>query len=246
MSNPFHVIIPARYASVRLPKKLLLDLGGCAVLERTYRQALGATPASITIATEHEEIREVAEGFGATVMMTCPSHESGTSRAAEVVEKLGLPDDAIVVNLQGDEPFMPSDYIRHVAKLLEASTAPMGTLVSPVRTLEAFHNPSIVKVVLNAAQEALYFSRSPIPFCRDNPAHFEGALRHFGIYAYRAWFLAHYPKLSPSPFEQVESLEQLRALWHGYRIAVGEVERAVGLEINTQEELEEARALIQS
>lgn len=245
MNTAFHVIIPARYASMRLPKKLLLDLGGMSVLERTYRQALASGAQSVTIATEHPAIEAAAQAFGASVIMTSDRHQSGTERAAEAVKLLGFAEDTLVVNLQGDEPFMPAEYVHAVAEQLAQSDAPVTTLISPIRSYNDFISPSIVKVMVNAQQHAQLFSRSPIPFCRDNPQHFEGSFRHFGIYAYRAGFLAQYTALSPSPYESIESLEQLRVLWHGHAIAVREVERAFGLEINTQEELDEARLLIE-
>ncbi|OGV28405.1 MAG: hypothetical protein A3F18_08655 [Legionellales bacterium RIFCSPHIGHO2_12_FULL_37_14] len=242
----FHVIIPARFASKRLKNKLLQDLGGISILERTYQRAVLAKPLSITIATESEVIKDLALSFGANVMLTSGEHNSGTARICEVVERLDFPPDTIVVNLQADEPFMPSDFITKVAAKLDSSSAEVATLVAPVKTLADFLSPSIVKVVLSAQDEALYFSRSPIPYCRDNPTYFQNSWRHFGIYAYRASFLRQFPNLTPSFIEDIESLEQLRVIWHGYKIAVAKVEDRIGLEINTQEELDEARSLLES
>lgn len=240
----FHVIIPARFDSKRLKHKLLLDLGGVSILERTYQRACAAKPLSITIATDSEKIKTIATDFGADVMLTSCDHESGTSRCAEVVERLDFTPNDIVVNLQGDEPFMPSEFIGKVAATLSASDAAVATVISPVKTLEAFLNPAIVKVVLNARAEAAFFSRSPIPYCRDNPGNYKDAWRHFGIYAYRAGFLRQYTNLEESPYENIESLEQLRILWHGFKITTVEVNDRIGFEINTQAELDEARLLL--
>lgn len=242
----FHIVIPARFDSKRLRHKLLLDLGGLSILERTYQKACEANPLSITIATDSEKIKEIATNFGATVMLTSGEHESGTSRCSEVVERLGLKPNDVVVNLQGDEPFMPPEFIIKVAATLNALSEDIAvaTVISHIKTLEAFLNPAIVKVILNAHSEAVFFSRSSIPYCRDNPEDYSGAWRHFGIYAYRAHFLRQYTNLAASPYESLESLEQLRILWHGFKIATVVVKDRVGLEINTQAELDEARLLL--
>ena len=241
MSEPFHVVIPARYASSRLPGKLLMNLGGQTILERVYRQALQATPKSIIIATDHQGIFEQATRWGANVVMTDPQHESGTHRIAEVAKLLKFSAEEIIVNVQGDEPFISPLLIRQVAQALADADTPMATLCWPLHALEEYTNPNIVKVVRNCKLNALYFSRSPIPAYRDVPVVLPDVFRHIGLYAYRTKFLldsVHWPVCA---LERVEALEQLRILWMGHAIRVEEACVAPGQDINTAVDLQRAQ-----
>jgi len=238
-----HVIIPARYASTRLPGKPLADVGGKTLLERVYERARASGAQRIIVATDDERIRRAAEAFGADVCMTSAEHRSGTERLGEVIERLGIEPDEIVVNLQGDEPLMPPALIRQVADALVAHReAAVATACHPIQDRETFENPNVVKVVMDASGYALYFSRAPIPWPR---AHASGgpvqALRHIGIYAYRAGFVARYCAWPSCPLEEVEQLEQLRVLWHGGRIAVCIADEAPGAGVDTPEDLERVR-----
>lgn len=241
MSAEFHVIIPARYASTRLPGKLLMDIHGQTVIERVYRQALKAEPTSLTIATDSEKIASVAQRFGAEVLMTSAYHPTGSDRLAEAVGLLGLAADAIVVNVQGDEPFIQPILIQQVAKSLAASDAPMATLCAPIENLETAHNPNVVKVVRNVRQQALYFSRNLIPAHRDSPGSLVQVYRHIGLYAYRAAFLQQLVTWHVCALESAEALEQLRVLWAGYAIQVDEACVLPLQDINTPEDLALAR-----
>ena len=227
----FRVAIPARYASTRLPGKPLRLLAGRPLIEHVYRQALASGALEVVIATDDARIREVAEGFGAMACMTSPAHPSGTDRLAEVADRLGWPDDAIVVNVQSDEPGMPPALIRQVAMgLATHPDAGIATACARLHELAELFDPNAVKVVRDARDYALYFSRAPIPWHRDAfgtgaamPAELPAGgawFRHIGLYAYRAAVLRRYPQLPLAPAEQAEALEQLRALWHGIRIHV--------------------------
>lgn len=226
----FKVVIPARYASSRLPGKPLRELAGKPMVEHVYRRACESGAQQVVIATDDARIEAVARGFGAAVEMTNPEHPSGTDRLAEVVERLGWADDSIVVNLQGDEPLMPPVLLRQVADNLAAHTqAAIATLCTPIAEAAEFFDPNVVKVVSDATGFALYFSRAPIPWSRDAFALSREQLpagvahrRHLGLYAYRASFLRAWRALAPAPLEGIEMLEQLRALWHGYRIHVAD------------------------
>ncbi|TAL62240.1 MAG: 3-deoxy-manno-octulosonate cytidylyltransferase [Legionella sp.] len=243
MNTDFHIIIPARYDSTRFPGKLLMDLNGMTVLERVYRQALLTNALSITIATDHEEIAAKARSFGAQVVMTATSHQSGTDRIAEVVAKGQFAANDIIVNVQGDEPFIAPELIQQVAQSLTQTTAPMATLCWPIQNLEQLHNPNVVKVVCTRDQHALYFSRSAIPSHRDEAKSYAQTFRHIGLYAYRAAFLLDFVSWPPCELEQYEALEQLRALWSGVAIRV-DVARVEPLQdINTQDDLLIARKI---
>lgn len=221
MNAPFRVAIPARYASTRFPGKPLAVIAGRPMLEYVWRRACEAGADQVVVATDDERIAAVADGFGATVCMTSAEHASGTDRLAEVARELGWPDDAIVVNLQGDEPLMPPLVLRQVAEDLAAlPDAALATLSVPLTDAGERDEPNIVKVVTDRAGYALYFSRAPIPYPRTPDA--ATAQRHLGIYAYRAGFLGRFGGLEPAPIERAEQLEQLRALWHGHRIHVTE------------------------
>jgi 3-deoxy-manno-octulosonate cytidylyltransferase (CMP-KDO synthetase) len=237
MSVDFHVIIPARYQSTRLPGKLLMDLGGYTVIERVYRQAVKAKPKSITIATDSLAIAEHVANFGALVQMTSASHTTGTDRIAEVVAKGHYSAQEIIVNVQADEPLIAPELISQVAQSLDSSEAPMATLCWPIKQTEHLHNPNRAKVVRDCNNNALYFSRSPIPACRDNTNNFNQAFWHVGIYAYRVAFLLDYVSWPICELEACEALEQLRALWKGYKIRVDEACVEPLQDINTQDDL---------
>ncbi|WP_019218160.1 3-deoxy-manno-octulosonate cytidylyltransferase [Legionella tunisiensis] len=244
MSIDFHVIIPARYQSTRFPGKLLMELAGYTVIERVYRQALKATPKSVIIATDNELIAEHARHFGAQVCMTDPAHETGTDRIAEVVaQSQFLPED-IIVNVQGDEPFIAPELISQVAHNLHHSQCPMATLCWPIDHYEQLANSNVVKVVRDCHNNALYFSRSAIPAHRDEPGSIKHVFRHIGLYAYRAAFLLDFVTWPVCELESYEALEQLRVLWSGYKIRVDVACLQPLQDINTQEDLAVAHKLV--
>jgi len=224
----FKVIVPARYASTRLPGKPLLDLGGKPMVARVAERAALSGAQEVWVATDHADVCAAAERHGLSVLLTRPDHPTGTDRLAEVVEKLNWSDDTIVVNVQGDEPLIDPDLIARTAAQLAQSGADIATVAHAIDNAADFFNPNIVKVVCKADGDALYFSRAPIPYARDHFARAGKdslppaipAYRHIGLYAYRARFLRAYARLTPSPLEALEALEQLRALWHGFRISV--------------------------
>jgi 3-deoxy-manno-octulosonate cytidylyltransferase (CMP-KDO synthetase) len=239
----FKVVIPARYASARLPGKPLLDIAGKPMVVRVAEQALKSDADEVVIATDFEKIHQAAQKNGFTAVMTRIDHASGTDRIAEVVEKMTWPDDAIVVNVQGDEPLIDPKLINEVAlTLAHDRVAVMATACHPLHDEASLLNPNIVKLVMNAQGQALYFSRAPIPYPRDE-VHKQTiqAHRHIGIYAYRVGFLKQYAHLVPSPIEKIESLEQLRVLYHGYQIAVTVTEHAPASGVDTQADLDYVR-----
>ncbi|MEZ9861703.1 3-deoxy-manno-octulosonate cytidylyltransferase [Vibrio breoganii] len=245
----FTVIIPARYQSTRLPGKPLADICGKPMIEHVYRQAIQAGAEQVIIATDDQRVADVATEFGGTVCMTSPDHESGTERLAEVVEKMGIAPDHIVVNVQGDEPLIPPVVIAQVADNLAASTAPMATLGVAIEDAEEAFNPNAVKVVTDNQGYALYFSRATIPWDRDQFADDKSQLnqplmRHIGIYAYRAGFINKYINWAPSALEKIESLEQLRVLWYGEKIHVALAKQTPPPGVDTPEDLEAVRALL--
>ena len=229
MSVPFKVVVPARYASTRLPAKPLLDLGGKPMVVRVAERAALSGAEEVWVATDHADVKAAAEAHGLRVLLTRADHPTGTDRLAEVVAQRGWSADAIVVNVQGDEPLIEPALIAQTARQLATSGADIATVAHPLGEAADFFNPNVVKVVCTAAGDALYFSRAPIPYARDHfaregggetlPADFP-AYHHVGLYAYRARFLSAYARLAPSPLEGLEALEQLRALWHGYRVSV--------------------------
>ena len=236
----FIVVIPARYASVRLPGKPLRDVNGRSVIEHVYRRGCESAAREVIIATDDERIANAAEGFGAKVCMTGDQHRSGTERIAEVANLFDWSDDTIVVNLQGDEPTMPAELIDQCAELLDHSAADVSTLASPIASEADFNNPNVVKVILNERQEAMYFSRAPIPYSRNadqRDAARQAALHHHGIYAYRCGVLRRLVAADPSPLEIAEKLEQLRALWLGMIIHVGRPAIRPGPGVDTEEDL---------
>ncbi|MAD52709.1 MULTISPECIES: 3-deoxy-manno-octulosonate cytidylyltransferase [unclassified Idiomarina] len=249
----FTVIIPARYPSSRLPGKPLADIGGKPMIQHVYERAIQSGAAEVIIATDDQRIADVVERFGGRSMLTASDHQSGTERLAEVVEQLALSEDQVVVNVQGDEPFIPPEIIRQVAdNLANQRVAPMATLAVPMATADEVFNPNAVKVVCDSAGYALYFSRAPIPYNRDQfkslddqqSEQVDGYMRHIGIYAYRADFIKRYVAWSESPLERIESLEQLRVLWHGEKIHVAEAIMPPAAGIDTPEDLEQARQRI--
>lgn len=249
----FRVVIPARYASSRLPGKPLADIGGRPMVLHVLERALQAGAESVTVATDDVRVQRAVEAAGYQALLTSPDHQSGTERLVEVAETLDWPDDALVVNVQGDEPLIDPALIREAARqLVLHDDAVMATLAHPIHDHADFINPNVVKVVPDEAGYALYFSRAPIPWPRDafsarQPMPHEfGALRHIGLYAYRAGFLRIYASLSRSPLERHEMLEQLRVLWHGYRISLGVTPIAPAPGVDTPEDLERVRALFQA
>jgi len=239
--QPFIVVIPARFASTRLPGKPLLDLCGAPMIVRVAEQGRLSGADEIWIATDHGGVAEAVTRAGFKVCMTREDHVSGTDRIAEVCAAQGFDDDAIVVNVQGDEPLIAPTLIRDVALHLRAHrAAAMATACHPIDDAAPMSDPNVVKVVLDANGDALYFSRAPIPYARDARAA-TPAFRHIGIYAYRVAFLKKFTQLAPAAIEQCEALEQLRALWHGYKIAVSVTHTPPAAGVDTAADLENAR-----
>ncbi|WP_291929662.1 3-deoxy-manno-octulosonate cytidylyltransferase [Limnohabitans sp.] len=248
----FTVVIPARMASSRLPDKPLADIGGLPMVVRVAQRALQSEASQVVVAADDERIVAACTTHGVQALLTRQDHLSGSDRLAEACQLLGLPDDAVVVNVQGDEPLIPPALINEVARVLsERPDASMSTAAHAIGSVEEFTNPNVVKVVMDARQMALYFSRAPIPWWREGQSDSgfkalpsPAPLRHIGIYAYRAGFLALFPTLPPAPIETMESLEQLRALWHGHRIAVHVTPEAPGPGVDTPQDLARVRSLI--
>lgn len=247
--SAFYAIIPSRMKSTRLPEKPLKDIGGKPMVVRVAERALQSGAKDVMVATDHPDILAACEAHGVKAVLTSPDHPTGTDRLAETVEKMGLPLGAIVVNVQGDEPLIPPEVISQVAQLLEDHPeCDMATAAHPIDSIEEFMSPNVVKVALNNNNNAITFSRAPIPWPRDafreNPdALPEGLhpLRHIGLYAYRVKFLKQYPKWEQAPIERWESLEQLRALWYGVKIAVTILPGALPAGVDTPEDLERVR-----
>jgi 3-deoxy-manno-octulosonate cytidylyltransferase (CMP-KDO synthetase) len=234
----FVVIIPARYASTRLPGKPLATAGGKPLVQWVYEAARRSRAERVVVATEDERILGVVRDFGGEALMTAASHESGTDRIAEAARLLELPAERIVLNVQGDEPQMTAELVNEVAELLDRRPdADMATAACRLDSGEEFGDPNVVKVVVNGTGDALYFSRAGIPFARDGGALPALALRHFGIYAYRARFLESWTGWAPCALELTERLEQLRALYHGARIAVAVTSARPGIAIDTPDDL---------
>jgi len=241
---PFIVVIPARLASTRLPRKPLADIGGAPMIVRVAQQAQKSQAARVIVATDSDEVLAICKQYLIEALKTRSTHLTGTDRLSEVVEILQLPDEAMLVNVQGDEPFIPPELINLVAKALHDSpSAAIATVGVPLREEADIQNPNIVKIVHNHLEEALYFSRAPIPFLRDpgsavNPAQrLVSCLRHIGLYAYQSHFLRAFTNLSPAPIELAESLEQLRALWYGYKIQIVTSHETPPAGVDTPEDL---------
>ena len=248
----FRIVIPARYASSRLPGKPLLALAGKALLQWVHERALGCGAIEVLVATDDARIAEVARGFGAQVVLTAAHHETGTDRIAEVARLAGWSNDAVVVNLQGDEPLMPAQLVRQVAALLARhESADIATLAAQLDSVTALLDPNVVKVVTTPQGRALYFSRAPIPWDRDSATQglssqvsVAGARRHIGLYAYRVSALQRLAALPPTPLERLERLEQLRALEHDMDIRVDEAQVLPGPDVNTAADLQRAAILL--
>ena len=243
----FTVIIPARLASTRLPNKPLADLGGKPMVVRVAERASQSGATQVVVATDHADILSACRDHGVTAHMTRADHPSGTDRIAEVAHALSLPADAVVVNVQGDEPLISPALIAATAGLI-AEGVPMATAAHPITDVTEIFNPNVVKVVLDKAGRALYFSRATVPWHRDGFAQSKAALppgytplRHIGLYAYSNAFLQEYPRLAQSPLEQIEALEQLRVLWHGYPIAVHITPDTPAAGVDTPEDLARVR-----
>jgi 3-deoxy-manno-octulosonate cytidylyltransferase (CMP-KDO synthetase) len=250
-TGDFLVVIPARFASSRLHGKPLADIGGKPMVVRVAERARASGARAVWVATDSRDVFEAVKLHGHQAMMTRADHATGTDRIAEVAQQLGLAESEIVVNVQGDEPLVAPELIREVAQsLAEHDQASIATACHPIADTESLLNPNVVKVVFDHTGHALYFSRAPIPYPRDSLALNQGALpdglpsyRHIGIYAYRAQFLRLYSRLAPAAIERFEALEQLRALWHGHRIAVMVTAQAPEAGVDTAEDLERVRRI---
>ena len=245
----FTVVIPSRYQSSRLPGKPLADIAGKPMVQWVYEQAKQAGADRVIVATDDVRIQTAVESFGGEVCMTSPDHQSGTERLAEVIKKMSIADDHIIVNVQGDEPLIPPSIIKQVAENLANSTAPMATLGVSIDEPQEVFNPNSVKVVTDKDGYALYFSRASIPWDRDawasdNKTIRQPLMRHIGIYAYRAGFINTYIGWQPSALEQIESLEQLRVLWYGEKIHVALANEAPAAGVDTPEDLETIRRIL--
>jgi len=247
----FHVLIPARLGSTRLPRKPLADIGGAPMVVRVAQRALASQAQSVTVAADAAAIVQACQQHGIAALLTRTDHASGSDRLAEACNLLGLHDESIVINLQGDEPLMPPELLAAVAqRLQQRPDCVMSTAAHALHSADDFLNPNLVKVVLDAQGRALYFSRAPIPHWRDRPAEQPAALptrppvlRHIGLYGYRVGFLRRFPQLEAAPLEQCEALEQLRVLWHGERIAVYVSQQAPGPGVDTPADLQRVREL---
>ena len=250
MSQAYTVIVPARLASTRLPHKPLADIHGLPMVVRVAQRAALSNASQVVVAADSIEIVQACQAHGVRAMLTQVNHPSGSDRLAEASALLGLKPHDVVVNVQGDEPLINPELINQVAELLvQRPTASMSTAAHEIHELAEFTNPNVVKVVIDQAQLALYFSRAPIPWWRDGFANGiqtlpqPAPLRHIGIYAYRVGFLQSFPSLQAAPIETGEALEQLRALWHGHKIAVHITPDVPGPGVDTPEDLERVRTL---
>jgi 3-deoxy-manno-octulosonate cytidylyltransferase (CMP-KDO synthetase) len=247
----FHVIVPARLASSRLPNKPLADIVGVPMVVRVARQAQQSGAQQVVVAADDPSILKACEHHGVKALLTRRDHASGSDRLAEAVGLLGLADEALVVNVQGDEPLIDPGMVRACAEqLVRSPDCVMATVAHPIDSAAEFQNPNVVKLVMDARQRALYFSRAPIPWWRDGiepgTPYVGQAFRHVGLYAYRAGFLRGFPSLGISPLEAIENLEQLRVLWHGERIAVHISPSRPGPGVDTPEDLAQVRAILQN
>lgn len=246
----YHVVIPARYESSRLPGKVLLDINGKPMLQHVYEKAVESGADTVVIATDDERVEQAAEAFGAKVCMTSADHTCGTDRVAEVAAAYDFDEEDVVINVQADEPQIPPAVIRDIGLEMEDQEhIKVGSVCSPLSSVEQIFDPNIVKVIVNRRKNAMYFSRAPIPWDRDQ---FSGAqskiklaescyYRHHGIYAFRSGFLENFIDWQESPLEEIEKLEQLRILWHGGRIHMHITDKALPQDVNTQEDLDALR-----
>ncbi|MGC0788242.1 3-deoxy-manno-octulosonate cytidylyltransferase [Pantoea agglomerans] len=247
----FTAIIPARYASTRLPGKPLLDIHGKPMVVHVMERARESGASRVIVATDHPDVAQAVEAAGGEVCMTRADHQSGTERLAEVIEKYQFADDEIIVNVQGDEPMIPAEIVRQVATNLAGSAAGMATLAVPITDVEEAFNPNAVKVVMDVNGYALYFSRATIPWDRERYAASRAQigdtlLRHIGIYAYRAGFIRRYVAWAPCPLEQIELLEQLRVLWYGEKIHVAVAKTIPSVGVDTPDDLQRVRDAMQA
>ncbi len=248
----FSVLIPARLTSSRLPNKPLADIGGLPMVVRVAQQAMKSQATHVVVAADDERILQACRAHDIECLLTRADHATGSDRLAQACELLALSDDAVVLNVQGDEPLIDPQLIDDCARLLMQQTdCVMSTAAHPLHDAHDMLSPHVVKVVLDAQQRALYFSRAPIPWWRDAPEVGQihpslAPLRHIGLYGYRAGFLKQFPTLAASPLETIESLEQLRVLWHGHRIAVHITAKAPPAGVDTPEDLARVRALFVS
>ncbi len=243
MQTGFKVVIPARYASTRFPVKVLADIKGKPMLQHVYERAQQSGAAEVVIATDHTKVAEAAAGFAANVCMTSSAHLTGSDRLAEVIEQKQWPDNEVIVNVQGDEPFIPPENIQQVAENVGRHQADMATLMTPCINETQLRSPDNVRVITDKQGFALYFSRAVIPYQRDDEGTTE-YFRHIGLYAYRAGFLKLFTTLEPAPLELSEKLEQLRALWHGYRIHVAIAQQDPPPGVDTPEDLQHLLGII--
>lgn len=241
---PFTAIIPARYASTRFPGKPLTLIKGKPMIQHVYERCVEANAQRVVVATDSQQIAETVAAFGGQYCMTSKHHESGTSRIAEVLNQLSIDDNEVIVNVQGDEPFIPAANIQQVANnLMLFSQAKMTTLCEPIIALDDMLNPNVVKVVADKHNFALYFSRAPIPFERDSiaqdemPLNYTHGYRHIGLYGYRAGFIREYLAMTATSLEHIEKLEQLRVLWHGHKIHIEQAKEPGPIGIDTPEDL---------
>jgi len=250
---PFSIIIPARYASTRLPGKPLQDIAGKPMIQHVYERAMESGAEQVIIATDDQRIKKAAEGFGADVCITADTHRSGTERLAEVIDTRNISDKQIVINLQGDEPLLPPRCLQQVAVALEDDTeSAVATLCTTMKSVDEIFDPHAVKVVRDHQQRALYFTRAPVPWDREHfthnpqltPEQLSVYRRHIGLYAYRAGFVKKYIELPVTDLEKIESLEQLRVMWHGFKIVVLEAEEVPGPGVDTADDLEQVRMLM--
>lgn len=248
----FTVLIPARLSSTRLPNKPLADIGGLPMVVRVAQQALRSHARRVVVAADAPSIRVACESQGIECVLTRADHPTGSDRLAEACTLLGLDNDDVIVNVQGDEPLIDPQLVNACAQgLVQRPDCVMSTAAHPIHSQADLLNPNVVKVVLDAQERALYFSRAPIPWWRDAPHSGDippqhAPLRHIGLYGYRAGFLRQFPQLPPSPLETIESLEQLRVLWHGHRIAVHVTPNAPAAGVDTPEDLARVQALFAS
>lgn len=247
MASDFHVIIPARIASVRLPGKVLLDIAGKPMIQHVYERASQSNAAQVVIATDDRGVYDIVRSFGGEVIMTAATHQSGTDRLQEAASKLQLGGKDIIVNVQGDEPLIPPAVVNQVAENLQRDQgASVATLCAAIDDTEIFQDPNAVKVVVSAQQRALYFSRAPIPWPRENPGGLpaQQGLRHIGIYAYRVELLHRFVTWPMAPLEEVEKLEQLRVLWQGEAIHVAEAQSTVPPGVDSEADLQRVRQIL--
>ncbi|WP_341662959.1 3-deoxy-manno-octulosonate cytidylyltransferase [Vibrio sp.] len=247
----FTVIIPARYDSSRLPGKPLADIAGKPMIQWVYEQAIQSGAETVIVATDDKRVETAVKAFGGLVCMTSSDHQSGTERLAEVIQTMGIDDNQVIVNVQGDEPLIPPVTIAQVANNLANSQAPMATLAVEISHQDEIFNPNSVKVVTDSEGYALYFSRATIPWDRDNFANADKAIvqplmRHIGIYAYRAGFINTYINWQPTALEKIESLEQLRVLWYGEKIHVEIAKQVPPAGVDTPEDLEVVRRIVKT